>query len=380
MHTYIEFAPCLFTNRRYTRTYRRFFIRSLLTLLPSSLYLSPLTTAIILLSSYIHSHNTNAMIHTNTMCVYSYYMWPVQQHHTYLLSSYAHTFIYVFVCAYVCVYVGIAVVLVRCWTHSFIHTHIYYVYALYCLCICVCVCRYYRGAVGALLVYDITRTATFEHLERWLHELLDHADKNIVVMVCLFSPSLCPLPLSCSSATIPQQLSTAIPPTPTTNATVPPTTGKGNPHIQPTCWSNSPPQNHCYSWFCYYSFLLFCLCYCWRPSTSLCSSYNCYNLYPYSPQGRRDRRSRNGNFPRRTPRWKTRWPTPHRLIRATGAVKKITYNEKNIEKSQNFQLWNTTRDEERSPLQAWYWLFALTLTVLPLLLRYTCILVHLSAF
>ena len=42
---------------------------------------------------------------------------------------------------------------------------------------------YYRGAVGALLVYDITRNATFDHLERWLNELLDHADKNIVVMV-----------------------------------------------------------------------------------------------------------------------------------------------------------------------------------------------------
>eukprot|EP01115_Flamella_aegyptia_P014616 TRINITY_DN83_c1_g1_i1.p1 TRINITY_DN83_c1_g1~~TRINITY_DN83_c1_g1_i1.p1 ORF type:complete len:220 (+),score=45.35 TRINITY_DN83_c1_g1_i1:49-708(+) len=42
---------------------------------------------------------------------------------------------------------------------------------------------YYRGAVGALLVYDITRNATFDHLERWLNELLDHADKNIVVML-----------------------------------------------------------------------------------------------------------------------------------------------------------------------------------------------------
>jgi GTPase SAR1 family protein len=45
---------------------------------------------------------------------------------------------------------------------------------------------YYRGAVGALLVYDITRASTFDHLERWLNELLDHADKNIVVMVCFF--------------------------------------------------------------------------------------------------------------------------------------------------------------------------------------------------
>lgn len=46
--------------------------------------------------------------------------------------------------------------------------------------------RYYRGAVGALLVYDITRQSTFDHLERWLHELLDHSDKNIVIMVIIF--------------------------------------------------------------------------------------------------------------------------------------------------------------------------------------------------
>ncbi|KAA8541341.1 hypothetical protein F0562_025304 [Nyssa sinensis] len=30
---------------------------------------------------------------------------------------------------------------------------------------------YYRGALGALLVYDITRRATFENLKKWLYEL-----------------------------------------------------------------------------------------------------------------------------------------------------------------------------------------------------------------
>ncbi|CAF2051800.1 unnamed protein product [Brassica napus] len=42
---------------------------------------------------------------------------------------------------------------------------------------------YYRGAVGALLVYDITKRQTFENVLRWLHELRDHADSNIVIMM-----------------------------------------------------------------------------------------------------------------------------------------------------------------------------------------------------
>lgn len=42
---------------------------------------------------------------------------------------------------------------------------------------------YYRGAVGALLVYDITKHLTYESAERWLKELLDHADPHIVVML-----------------------------------------------------------------------------------------------------------------------------------------------------------------------------------------------------
>lgn len=42
---------------------------------------------------------------------------------------------------------------------------------------------YYRGAVGALLVYDITKKQTFENVQRWLRELRDHADSNIVIMM-----------------------------------------------------------------------------------------------------------------------------------------------------------------------------------------------------
>ncbi|KAG8180500.1 hypothetical protein JTE90_007456 [Oedothorax gibbosus] len=42
---------------------------------------------------------------------------------------------------------------------------------------------YYRGAVGALLVYDIAKHMTYENVERWLKELQDHADQNIVIML-----------------------------------------------------------------------------------------------------------------------------------------------------------------------------------------------------
>jgi Ras-related protein Rab-11A len=40
---------------------------------------------------------------------------------------------------------------------------------------------YYRGAVGALLVYDIAKHQTYENVTRWLKELRDHADQNIVI-------------------------------------------------------------------------------------------------------------------------------------------------------------------------------------------------------
>ena len=37
---------------------------------------------------------------------------------------------------------------------------------------------YYRGAVGALLVYDIAKHLTYENVDRWLRELRDHADAS----------------------------------------------------------------------------------------------------------------------------------------------------------------------------------------------------------
>ncbi|EPS61230.1 hypothetical protein M569_13568, partial [Genlisea aurea] len=42
---------------------------------------------------------------------------------------------------------------------------------------------YYRGAVGALLVYDISRRKTFESVNRWLNELQTHSDMNVVTVV-----------------------------------------------------------------------------------------------------------------------------------------------------------------------------------------------------
>ncbi|XP_072993875.1 ras-related protein RABA4d-like [Typha latifolia] len=42
---------------------------------------------------------------------------------------------------------------------------------------------YYRGAVGAMLVYDMTKRKTFDHVGRWLEELRGHADKNLIIML-----------------------------------------------------------------------------------------------------------------------------------------------------------------------------------------------------
>ena len=42
---------------------------------------------------------------------------------------------------------------------------------------------YYRGAAGALLVYDVTRRDTFNHLSAWLKEAREYASEEMVVMV-----------------------------------------------------------------------------------------------------------------------------------------------------------------------------------------------------
>jgi len=42
---------------------------------------------------------------------------------------------------------------------------------------------YYRGALGAMLVYDVTKQTSFDNVPRWLRELKDHANKDIVLMM-----------------------------------------------------------------------------------------------------------------------------------------------------------------------------------------------------
>ena len=42
---------------------------------------------------------------------------------------------------------------------------------------------YYRGTCGALLVYDITRRETFDHIAEWLEDCKKYANPNIVMML-----------------------------------------------------------------------------------------------------------------------------------------------------------------------------------------------------
>ena len=43
--------------------------------------------------------------------------------------------------------------------------------------------RFYRGSVGALLVYDITKQDSYRNVEKWLKELKENAEKEMVVIL-----------------------------------------------------------------------------------------------------------------------------------------------------------------------------------------------------
>lgn len=43
--------------------------------------------------------------------------------------------------------------------------------------------RFYRGAVGALLVYDITKQESFKNIEKWYNELKQYGDTKIVIIL-----------------------------------------------------------------------------------------------------------------------------------------------------------------------------------------------------
>ena len=42
---------------------------------------------------------------------------------------------------------------------------------------------YYRGAAGALIVYDVTSRASFLHAEEWLKDVRAHADPNLTAIL-----------------------------------------------------------------------------------------------------------------------------------------------------------------------------------------------------
>lgn len=42
---------------------------------------------------------------------------------------------------------------------------------------------YYKGALGAFLVYDITRKETFDNVDKWISELKTNGSKNISILI-----------------------------------------------------------------------------------------------------------------------------------------------------------------------------------------------------
>eukprot|EP00919_Chromeraceae_sp_WS-2016_P057817 GHVR01137031.1.p1 GENE.GHVR01137031.1~~GHVR01137031.1.p1 ORF type:complete len:151 (+),score=2.84 GHVR01137031.1:231-683(+) len=50
------------------------------------------------------------------------------------------------------------------------------------VCVCVIVlyfCAYYRSAMGILLVFDVTSSASFAHMRSWMRQIQKHAAENV---------------------------------------------------------------------------------------------------------------------------------------------------------------------------------------------------------
>ncbi|WVW78611.1 hypothetical protein I302_100570 [Kwoniella bestiolae CBS 10118] len=50
---------------------------------------------------------------------------------------------------------------------------------------------YFRGAAGALLVYDVTRRESFDHVTSWLEDLRKYADENVSIILVANKVDLC---------------------------------------------------------------------------------------------------------------------------------------------------------------------------------------------
>ena len=43
--------------------------------------------------------------------------------------------------------------------------------------------RHYRKSIGALIVYDITKEQSFMSVKKWIEEVREHAEPEIVIML-----------------------------------------------------------------------------------------------------------------------------------------------------------------------------------------------------
>jgi GTPase SAR1 family protein len=43
--------------------------------------------------------------------------------------------------------------------------------------------RFYRGALGVLLIYDVTKSSSFSNIKTWVEELREHACPHVVAML-----------------------------------------------------------------------------------------------------------------------------------------------------------------------------------------------------